>query len=110
MINDLKVKCQTTKYVDDTTVANITSDPEDTTLQDATNNAISWSRTNDMNINASKTKEMLVSFATIHPKVPAIMIDNAAIERVHVCTLLGVDINDNLKWDSHVEKIFRKAY
>ena len=44
--------------------------------------AISWSRDTNMNINASKTKEMLVSFAKEDPSVPKIIIDGDEVKRV----------------------------
>ena len=107
MINDLQTDCTTLKYVDDTTVYQVTNNPSDPSLQTAIDTAISWSKANRMNINPTKTKEMLITFAKNKPDVPNITI--APIERVQTCTLLGIDLNDQLSWDNHVEKIYKKA-
>mgnify|MGYP003519330166 FL=1 len=72
------------------------------------NQVMLWSRTNLMNINWKKAKEMFIG-----PKsqcsVPQLFIDNNTIDRVHVFKLLGVNIDDKLKWNSHVKAICSKA-
>ena len=62
-----------------------------------------------MKINASKTKEMLISYSKIPPEVPHIMVDGVELERVTSCTLLGIELNEKLNWIDHVEKIYSKA-
>jgi hypothetical protein len=97
------------KYVDDTTISNVSNNPDDISLQSAVNSAIAWSHNNHMKINAKKTKEMLVSFSRTVPTVPNITVDGMPLERVSSCTLLGIELNDNLNWDHHVDKIYKKA-
>jgi hypothetical protein len=109
MINDLQTPNPTIKYVDDTTIYRITNIPHDSSLQLSTNIALDWSQTNNMKINASKTKEMVVSFAKKPPAVPAIIVDGEPIERVCSVTLLGVEITENLSWQAHVERMCKKA-
>ena len=109
MINDLTTPCPTIKYVDDTTVYSISNNPQDTTLQHAVDKAIQWSKDNHMNINASKTKEMVISYAKDTPNIPHITIDNDPIERVDSCKLLGVELNDKLTWHQHINTQFKKA-
>ena len=45
-----------------TTLFAITNDAKDSILQEAINKVASWSSENDMRLNATKTKEMLISF------------------------------------------------
>jgi hypothetical protein len=73
LINDLSTASTTIKYVDDTTIYHASNDPNDKTLQDSVNEALSWSSKNSMNINSSKTKEMLVSISKKTPEVPTIV-------------------------------------
>ena len=80
----------------DTTIYNITNDPKDSTLQDAVNTATNWSKANDMKINTSKTKEMLICFSRTDREIPVIEVDGTALERVSSCTLLGIELNDSL--------------
>ena len=109
MINDLQTECTTLKYVDDTTVYNATNDPNNPILQDAIDHAIRLSQNKSMNINPTKTKEMLISFGKDKPQVQPITIGESPIERVQSCTLLGIELNDQLTWDNHIEKIYKKA-
>jgi len=50
-------------YVDDTSCCHASSDPQDTHIQRVVKYAQNWASSNDMRIHASKTKEMVFSFA-----------------------------------------------
>ena len=57
MINDLKPStCLTSKYVDDTTLLEVSDNPLSTDLQTSATETYEWSRKNDMQLNPSKTK------------------------------------------------------
>jgi hypothetical protein len=109
MINDLETNCPTVKYVDDTTIYHVTSDTGDKSLQEAVNEATDWSKCNDMRLNASKTKELLISFAKSTPDVEEITIADTKVERVDHCTLLGLQISNTLSWELHCNKVIKKA-
>ena len=47
-----------------------------------------------MNINASETKECLISFSKCSPVIPHITIGGEEIVRVKTCKLLGVELNN----------------
>ena len=61
-----------------------------------------------MTINAKKTKDMWISFTDAVPE-PRLCIGNEPIEIVNVFKLLGVSVQNNLKWNAHVEEITGKA-
>ena len=109
MINDLSTDCKTIKYVDDTTIYNVTNDIHDNKLQVAVNEALGWSDSNSMRINAAKTKQMVISFSKTPPAVPNIIVNNEVIERVSNITLLGIRLNEQLTWHDHVEYMYKKA-
>ena len=70
--------------------------------------ALGWSALNLMNINVTKTKEMIVG-VNINPP-PQLVYVGETIERVILCyILLGVLIDANLKWDNHIDLIYSKA-
>ena len=109
MINDLQTECCSIKYVDDTTIFHATDDPTDTNLQDSVTAAVNWSQNNNMKINSSKTKEMLISFSKSTPDVPNIEVQGTNLERVSKCTLLGVELNNKLDWSDHIAKVYKRA-
>ena len=68
--------------MDDTTIHECFSDPNDSSLQVATDAILHWSSNNEMQLNAAKTKEMLISFKRQNEPIPNIKIDGHQIERV----------------------------
>ena len=67
-----------------------------------------WSQSNLMNINWNKTKEMIIG-PLAKLSVPLITVDGNTIQRVDVFKLLGVTVDSDLRWDSHVSAICSKA-
>ena len=60
MINDLQTKCYSYKYVDGTCIVYTGSDSQAPNLQEAADAAYLWTIQNDMKINKSKTKELVI--------------------------------------------------
>ena len=105
-------------YADDTTLFvslthnndNITNElsPNSLTLNNEINLVTDWLSINKLSLNASKTKCM-----TFHSKkkmihLPSLIIGNTEIEHVENFPFLGIIINKNLNWDSHINHIARK--
>ena len=61
LIDDLKTQLLTHKYVDDTTVSEITSRGSVSEMLRTVDEVIQWSQANRMNINCTKTTEMVLS-------------------------------------------------
>ena len=72
------------------------------------NMAVEWSKVNLMNINYKKTKEMFLDVVDSN-EISNLIIDGNTINRVSVYKLLGVHIDSNLKWNTHVNYICVKA-
>jgi hypothetical protein len=60
LIDDLKLSCLTHKFVDDTTVTEILSRRQQSSMQQYYNELVDWTDSNLMRINDSKTKEMII--------------------------------------------------
>ena len=112
-INDLQKELQNTlcvKYVDDSTIASFASDPQDDNMQEAFQEVEKWCENNQMKLNESKTKEILFNLSKKISNVPLIKTStNQDIERVSETTLLGVTLQNNLPWASHVANMVKKA-
>ena len=61
-----------------------------------------------MNINTTKTKEMLIGALNKNPP-NLLTINNLPIERVTSFKLLGVTVSNTLNWDENISKICSKA-
>jgi len=60
LIDDLRPKLLTHKFVDDTTVSETVVRGTTSDLQSTVETLIEWSKRNHMNINSKKTKEMII--------------------------------------------------
>jgi len=107
LINDLVASCSVHKFVDDTTLTEILAKNQSSCMDVYLSEVLKWSAANLMNVNLSKTKEMLIGTFSNQPT--ALSFNNNIIERVSVFKLLGVLVDCSLKWDSHVHSICAKA-
>ena len=66
--------------------------------------------THNMKLNPGKCKEMVINFMK-NPNflLGPIVVGSTMIQRVKFYKLLGVFIDDDLKWSTHVDYIYRKA-
>ena len=62
-----------------------------------------------MENNAKKTKDMWISFKKTSDTPPPLHVNNVKLERVTQFKLLGVEVQNDLKWNSHITYIVSKA-
>ena len=84
-------------------VCNNTSVPM---LQESADIVTGGSRHNDMRINATKTKEMIICFCRNDNHVASIP---RIVERVTQAKVLGVTFTADLSWNAHVDTIVSKT-
>jgi hypothetical protein len=68
-----------------------------------------WALRNKMKLNAKKTKDMWICFKDAIREPPSLVIGNDTIERVNSFKLLGLWVNNTLKWNTHIEETTKKA-
>ena len=68
-----------------------------------------WCEVNNMKLNIGKCKEMVIDFAREKHEFLPLTINNVGIERVKSARILGLSIQDDLKWNEHVNHIVKKA-
>ena len=90
LIDDLNTGCMLHKFVDDTTLSELSRMVVNLTQ------LLDWSFSNHMNVNVKKTWEMIISSSNGIVFNPLSVAD-VVIERVDVFKLLGVYINRSLK-------------
>ncbi|CAB4035122.1 RNA-directed DNA polymerase from mobile element jockey, partial [Paramuricea clavata] len=112
MINDLKMKSLNSshwKYVDDVTISEVIKETEESRLQTELNELQQWACENDMKLNGLKCKEMVVSFLRQSDNYTPLHINDQQLELVTSFKILGLTINNHLKWNDNVAIIVKKA-
>ncbi len=108
------------KYVDDSTASEILKQPSKAELkkgmlppisnmQAVADDVSKWTKENNMEVNPSKTKELMICFIKNPVFPPLITIDGDEIERVCQTKLLGIQITNDLKWQKHIDTVYSKA-
>ncbi len=72
-------------------------------------NVSDWLKVNKLSLNVVKSKYMI--FRSHKRKIESLqlMINNTEIERVQEFNFLGLTLDENLNWNSHINKISNKA-
>ena len=111
MINDA---CQDSvvpyyKYVDDLTLVESMVGNQPANMQHALNMFHNWSLQNNMTLNPSKCLAMNVSFSRNLVNPVPLSIGNRILNSVDKTKILGIIIQSNLKWDSHVSELVKRC-
>ena len=101
-------------YADDTqlTYASNNTHNIQTSLNEDLENVHNWLRANKLTLNMTKTEFMLIGYRQRLSTVtvsPTLAINDFRVTRVATAKSLGVTIDDNLDWGSHMENIITKV-
>ena len=97
------------KYVDDLSILEVRSTSGVSTLADHLDKLTCWSKENDMKFNVQKSKTMSTDFSKNRANPPSLHLNNQPMEDTNCLKLLGVLIQANLKWDSHISDVVSRA-
>ena len=110
-VNDIEdyiprgITVSTCKYADDCTLYELVFKDSVSQMQDAVTHLERWAVQNKMELNAKKTKDMWITFKKSCPIPAPINIGPTELERVSEFKLLGVYVQNDLKWNTHVSSI-----
>ncbi len=68
-----------------------------------------WCSLINLELNMLKTVEMIVDFRRKPPALPPLTIMNSTVTAVESFRFLGTTISQDLKWDTHIDSIVKKA-
>lgn len=111
-LNDLpnvvtKFNATSIMFADDTSI--FFTGPDVNSIVQATNNAMSdisnWLRANKLSLNVSKTKAILFSRKRNIDQIASIKINDRNIQWVDNTSFLGIIIDKNLSWKSHIDHV-----
>ena len=109
MIHDINVNgVNLWKYVDDTSMAEIVHKGQPSGIQVAVDELVRQAETDKFQLNEIKCKELQISFSRSGDSFEEVTINNKPIEVVTSVKLLGLTISNNIKWNAHIENVFKK--
>ena len=99
VVNDLRPpNCKHWKYVDDITISEVIPRHGESTIQSELDHISSWATANYMKLNPKKCKELIVCFLRDPPSLSQLAIDGTPVEVVERHKVIGVQIQNDLKW------------
>ena len=98
------------KFVDDTSAIEMLPKNSISLLNSAVSDIHNFSVDHNMRLNPIKCKKMLINFMS-YPNFTRrpLVVGNNGIARVSTYKILGVFIDGDLKWNSNVDYIYKKA-
>ena len=101
--------CTVVKYADDTVIlGKILNDDMNDYIQQV-NEFVDWCDINFLNLNVTKTKEMLFDFRKKQNSVPPLIIKSESVEKVHEYKYLGIVIDDKLSGNANTDAVYSKC-
>ncbi|KAI3375668.1 hypothetical protein L3Q82_003976 [Scortum barcoo] len=98
------------KFADDTTVIGLITSDNETAYREEVRALTSWCQDNNLHLNVSKTKELIVDFRRRQREEHApLSINGTTVERVNSFRFLGVHISEDLTWTHHTDFITKSA-
>ena len=113
MVNDLQCrsgKSDIWKFVDDAPLSErLQRNVESSAIQSDLTSVDTWASNNLMKLNANKFKETLICFFRNKPDLPNLCVGDQALECVSSHKVLGLIIQDDLRWNKHIAMIVTKT-
>ncbi|KAK1787685.1 hypothetical protein P4O66_016178, partial [Electrophorus voltai] len=98
------------KFADDTIVMGLISDNDERAYQEGIKHLENWFQENNLLLNVSKTKELIVDCSKKQEwHYQPVRINGTMVERVDSFRYLGVDISQDLPWSCHTNSLAKKA-
>uniref|UniRef100_A0A3P9IH10 Reverse transcriptase domain-containing protein n=1 Tax=Oryzias latipes TaxID=8090 RepID=A0A3P9IH10_ORYLA len=98
------------KFADDTTVVGLISNNDETHYREEVQHLTGWCADNNLILNTSKTKEIIVDFRRTRKVAHTpLFINGEEVERVDHIKFLGIHITSDLTWSLHTSHLVKKA-
>ena len=98
------------KFSDDTTLEGLIHNSDESAYRSEVERLAGWCSENDLELNVSKTKEMVFDFRKKKTPLVPLTIAGEAVEEVRSFKFLGTTICSDLKWDENFSSAIKKAH
>ena len=97
------------KFADDTNVVELISGGDESAYQAQVEHLTAWCRINNLLLNTSKTKELIVDFRKKKTDIQPLHTSGECVERVTDFRFFGVHISEDLTWGTNMAELVKKA-
>ena len=97
------------KFADDTSLSGLILKNDESVYRHAVEELVEWCDSNYLELNVTKTKELVVDFRRTRPCVDPIIIKGEPVEQVDHYKYLGTLIDNRLDWSPNVDAVCKKA-
>ena len=98
------------KFADDTTVVGLISEGDESAYCAEVEELAGWCAVNNLALNTSKTKEVVVDYRRKNTIIPPLVIGGDCVERASSFCFLGVHLDEDLTWSTNTSAIVKKAH
>ena len=99
------------KFADDTTIVGLISAGDETEYRREVARLAAWCRENNLELNISKTKELIIDFRRKKKTdIQPLVINGEEVEIASNFRFLGVHLDDDLSWSTNTSAIIKKAH
>ena len=97
------------KFADDITIVGLISGGDELAYRDEIQRLTEWCGINNLALNASKTKELIMDFRKHHTEHTPLHIEGVCVEIVPAFRFLGTTISNDLTWSTNTSSAVKKA-
>ena len=97
------------KFADDTTICGFILNNDESHYRAQIESTVKWCAENNLELNVSKTKELVIDFRKLKNNKEALAINGQPIMQVDNFKFLGTVIENDLKWNVNINEIVKKA-
>ena len=85
------------------------TDNDETAYREEVRDLAGWCQNNNLFLNVTKTKEMIVDYRKRRTEHAPILFDGAVVEQVESIKFLGVHIDNKLEWSKYTKPVVKRA-
>ncbi|TWW64024.1 putative RNA-directed DNA polymerase from transposon BS [Takifugu flavidus] len=97
--------CHIQKFADDTAIVGCIRDNEEEEYRCLVRDFVAWCHNNGLQLNTSKTKELVIDFGRDRPRPRPVQIGTEEVEGVQTYKYLGLWLDNRLDWTSNTRQL-----
>ncbi|KAI4890783.1 hypothetical protein NFI96_007798 [Prochilodus magdalenae] len=101
--------CHMQKFSDDTAIVACVRGGQEAEYRNLVEDFVAWCHRNNLLLNTSKTKEMVVDFRRARPLTQPVFIEGVEVEMVRTYRYLGLHLDERLDWTANTDILYRKG-